>query len=146
MNIFKTLKPDKSFYRFLIVGIINTVTGLTIMLSLLNWFGWSYWGATFTGNSIGAIVSYFLNRSFTFHSSVHPLEGIPKFIIVILVCYVLAFSVSEAISLIIPFPFSAVGFISRDEIAVIVGSGLYTFSNYLGQKVFVFRRVAREGN
>ena len=56
------------FVRFLMVGVANTIVGLSVMYLLLHLAGLSYWTSTFLGNSVGAVVSFFLNRSFTFRS------------------------------------------------------------------------------
>src|SRR6478752_1743962 len=53
-----------SFVRFLVVGLVNTGVGLSIMYVLLHIFH-HYWAATFVGNAAGAVVSYVLNRIFT---------------------------------------------------------------------------------
>jgi putative flippase GtrA len=136
-----SLKRTNSFFRFLLVGVINTLIGLSIMFILLNLFGWTYWIATFLGNSIGAGVSYLLNRSFTFNSNVTRSEGIPKFFFIILSCYVLSFSMGGVVAETLHLSSQGVSFISKDEMAVLVGTVLYTLTNYLGQKFFVFKSV-----
>jgi putative flippase GtrA len=141
MLLENSLKRNSHFVRFLLVGLLNTIIGLSIMFILLNLFGWSYWQATFTGNSIGAIISYLLNRSFTFNSSIGALEGIPKFITVIAVSYAVSYSVSGAAAGILTIPEWAARVVSPDELGILMGAVLYTVTNYLGQKGFVFRRV-----
>lgn len=135
------LKQNNHFLRFLLVGILNTLIGLSIMFILLNLFSWSYWLATFTGNSIGAVISYILNRSFTFNSTVGASEGIPRFITVIAFCYVVSYSVSGAAANLIEIPEWASRVVSSKELGILMGTILYTTTNYLGQKGFVFRRV-----
>ncbi len=79
-----------SFLRFLVVGLVNTAVGLSIMYVLLHIFH-HYWAATFIGNAAGAVVSYVLNRIFTFKSGVHLSKSILRFILVIGVCYGLSY-------------------------------------------------------
>ncbi|RFB15029.1 GtrA family protein [Bacillus sp. HNG] len=125
------LKPTNTFVRFLLVGVINTLVGLSSIFLLLQVVSLSYWLSTFVGNSIGAGVSYMLNRRFTFASKAIHGKSIPLFVLVILSCYFLSFSMSKMIS----------GFIFTqytNEIAVFLGTGLYTVMNYLGQKYLVF--------
>ncbi|RFU70658.1 GtrA family protein [Peribacillus saganii] len=134
------MKPTNSFVRFLLVGIINTCVGLSAVFLFLNIFGFNYWLSTFTGNSIGAAVSFFLNRSFTFHSSVSVKSGIPKFIAVILICYFGAYSISEAMANYLERNIEAFQLLSKTNLAVLMGTGFYTIANYAGQKIFVFRQ------
>lgn len=132
------LKRTNSIVRFLLVGILNTLTGLSIMFFLLNGAGASYWISTFAGNTAGATVSYFLNRNFTFQSEVNMQRGLPRFIAVIIISYFSSYSLSRELAF---WASGIVGFeiISADELAMLLGTCLYTAANYLGQKYFVFR-------
>jgi putative flippase GtrA len=134
------IKPTSSFIRFLLVGVINTCVGLFIIFFLLNAVHLSYWFATFAGNVIGACVSYCLNRSFTFNSQVPFQRGLPRFFTIILICYVCSYFFSEKL-LIWMNQFYTVNTLVEQNGAVLLGSVLYTISNYLGQKYFVFNTV-----
>jgi putative flippase GtrA len=114
------------------------------MFILLNLFGWTYWLATFLGNSMGAVVSYLLNRSFTFNSNVTGSKSIPMFLLVILSCYGFSYFTGEVVADSIHFSSEVLSYISKDEVAILVGTVLYTITNYLGQKNFVFRRIVEE--
>jgi putative flippase GtrA len=144
MNTFNGLlenfrKQTNSFFRFLLVGVVNTFIGLTVIFLLLNVAGSGYWLSTFVGHSMGAVSSFLLNRAVTFNSTVSIKKGTPRFLIVVLSCYVLAFQASDLLS---GWTFAAVGdmdMLTRHEMAVLVGTVFYTIMNYLGQKIFVFR-------
>ncbi|MEH7387181.1 GtrA family protein [Bacillus sp. JJ1521] len=125
------LKPTNTLFRFLLVGVLNTLVGLSSIFLLLQVVGLSYWLSTFLGNSIGGAVSYMLNRRFTFDSKTSYGRSIPLFIVVILGCYFLSFSISKILAgfIFVQYP---------NEIAVLLGTGLYTILNYLGQKHIVF--------
>ena len=86
------------FFRFLLVGLLNTAIGLGLMLLLLHSFHLSYWGATFIGNAIGACVSFLLNRSFTFKSNIPIIKGFPIFCTVVISCYLVAYTFSAKIA------------------------------------------------
>jgi putative flippase GtrA len=133
-------RRTNSLFRFLLVGVVNTVVGLSTMYILLNGLAMSYYLSTFLGNGIGALVSYFLNRRFTFNSTVSLNKGAPKFILVILICYYVAYTVSSLATIQMGsyhlFTFS----VGEEEVAVLLGTGLYTILNFLGQKYFVFRQ------
>ncbi|WP_026575255.1 GtrA family protein [Bacillus sp. UNC438CL73TsuS30] len=129
-----------SFIRFVIVGILNTIVGLSVMYLLLHAFHLSYWISTFIGNSIGAIVSFFLNRSFTFKSRNAVSKTAIRFIVVILCCYFISYDLGK--NLVSAILHSNHFFTEkiRTDLAVLVGTGLYTVLNYLGQKLFVFSK------
>lgn len=144
------------FLRFLLVGLLNTAIGLGMMLLLLHSFHFSYWGSTFIGNAIGACVSFYLNRSFTFRSNIPIIKGFPIFCTVVISCYLVAYTFSAKIAnwflpslflenLILQITNStfarlAAVFIDESTVAVIIGSLLYTIMNYVGQKRIVFLR------
>jgi putative flippase GtrA len=133
-------KQTNSFIRFLLVGVINTLTGLSITFMLLNVLGWSYWLSTFIGNGSGACVSFLLNRAFTFQSNIEIKKSALRFFSLILLCYFFSFSSSDTIAELIYHHFGMSPLISNDELAILLGTGFYTVSNYLGQKYFVFRK------
>jgi putative flippase GtrA len=134
------LKRTSVFTRFLLVGVVNTLTGLSIIFGLLNVFGFSYWISTFVGNCIGALVSYLLNRTFTFNSQISFTKGVPRFITVILICYFLSFSLSEFVADEVYLLYGTIPSINEDEFAILLGSSFYTISNFFGQRNFVFKK------
>jgi putative flippase GtrA len=129
------IKSRKTFIKFLLVGSINTLIGMGMMFLLKLILGWPYWIATFSGNLIGAAVSFLLNRSFTFNSKVTMGKGIARFAAVIFICYVISFSAGRMIASII---MTNEKMITADSLAIFIGSVIYTLLNYLGQKKLVF--------
>jgi putative flippase GtrA len=131
---------SSQFVKFLLVGIVNTAIGLSLILFLKNGLEWPYWLATFTGNTIGAAASFLLNRQFTFNSRVTMGQGGPRFAAVVLGSYLFAYSASHFLSTFFQqFPITEFSF-SSENLAILIGSGLYTIINYLGQKFFVFNQ------
>lgn len=131
---------NHSFIRFLLVGVINTIVGLSAMYLFLHGFSLSYWASTFIGNIIGACVSYFFNRTFTFKSSTAVGKSMFRFTIVILACYFISYYIGEKIAL---YLFSQLEFLGKkyaQDAAVLFGTGIYTITNYLGQRLFVFQQ------
>lgn len=59
---------DLTFWKFVLVGIINTVVGTTVMFVAYNALHFSYWVSSASNYIIGSIVSYFLNKYFTFQN------------------------------------------------------------------------------
>ncbi|KZE66114.1 hypothetical protein AWM68_06990 [Fictibacillus phosphorivorans] len=127
------LKPTNSFIRFLLVGIVNTCIGLTIIFLLMNGFGLNYWMSTFIGNTCGALISYVLNRNFTFKSSTSLGASGIRFATVIVLSYFCAYGVSDLLL--------DESVVTNKEISVLFGACLYTLLNYYGQKYLVFHRT-----
>ncbi|WML43467.1 GtrA family protein [Neobacillus sp. PS3-40] len=129
-----------SFFRFLLVGVINTIVGLSFMYLFLHVFSCSYWASTFIGNVIGACVSYFLNRTFTFKSTTSMSKSMTRFAAVILLCYFISYYLGEKTVTIL---FAQIPFFEKKYVAdaaVLFGTGFYTITNYLGQRLFVFQK------
>ena len=128
---------DKSFLTFLIVGVVNTLFGTAIMLVLYNVFGCSYWMSSFCDYFFGSILSYFLNKHFTFHYQGTDWRSIVKFAMNIVVCYLIAYSLALPLTrqtlqnweLSTPVV---------ENVAMLVGTGLFMVINYIGQKFFAF--------
>lgn len=130
---------DKTFITFLIVGVVNTLFGTIIMFVLYNAFGCSYWVSSFCDYFFGSILSYFLNKHFTFHYQGTDWRSIVKFALNIIVCYLIAYSLAlpltRAVLESMHWSKTVV-----ENVAMIVGTGLFMVINYLGQKFFAFKR------
>lgn len=127
-----------SFVRFLLVGIINTLVGLSAMYVLLHGAGLGFWSATFLGNTIGAVVSYFLNKSFTFQSQQSITCTWYRFIIVIGICYLVAFFFGKRTVLWLMENVMDIPLFAINDVAILLGTCFYTILNYFGQRRFVF--------
>lgn len=128
-----------SFLRFLLVGVGNTLLSLILMFLLE---GLGYWPSTAIAYVAGATLSFFLNRYFTFHSDEDFWRSVGKFIINVAVCYVVGYGLAK---LLVPIPEqpNAVPVIWFERLSKLVGMGLYTLLNYLGQRFFAFRKGKR---
>ena len=58
---------DLTFWKFILVGIINTLVGTTVMFVAYNLCHLNYWVSSASNYVVGSIVSYFLNKYFTFN-------------------------------------------------------------------------------
>ena len=130
---------DKSFITFLVVGVVNTLFGTTIMLVLYNVFGCSYWVSSFCDYFFGSILSYFLNKHFTFHYSGTDWRSIMKFALNIIICYLIAYSLALPLT---QKSLESMYFSKTivENVAMLVGTGLFMVINYVGQKFFAFKR------
>ncbi len=129
-----------TFVRFILVGMINTIVGLSVMYLLLHLGGLSYWVSTFIGNSVGAIVSFLLNRSFTFRSQSSIYKSMLRFVAVILFCYVVSYTFGRNLVELMLRNSELTGSMKTD-IAVFISTGLYTVLNYFCQKFIVFKHT-----
>ncbi|QIZ10576.1 GtrA family protein [Priestia megaterium] len=127
-----------TFVRFIMVGVVNTMVGLSVMYLLLHGLGLSYWMSTFLGNSVGACVSFFLNRRFTFRSDVSVLKGLLRFVVVILICYFLSFSMGKNLIHWLLINNNSITSKVKTDLAVLMSTFIYTILNFLSQKLLVF--------
>lgn len=126
---------DKTLIRFIIVGVINTIIGTSVMFLLYNLADAGYWISTVLNYVIGSIVSYLLNKYYTFKQNERSVSEILKFIMNISICYLLAYSIAHRVTTII---LTNVRLSIRENIAMFVGMVLFVVLNYIGQKHFVF--------
>ena len=76
---------DSSIPKFLLVGVGNTLLSMFLMFLLE---GLGYWPSTAIAYVAGAVMSFFLNRHFTFHSQEKLGRSAVKFAVNVAVCYV----------------------------------------------------------
>jgi len=129
-------KLDLEFVRFLIVGTINTVVGTSIMFIAYNVLGLSYWASSASNYFLASILSYFLNKYFTFKSKTKNKSEIFRFVINILICYLLAYGIAQPLTQKL---LSGASVVVRDNVSMVIGMVLYVFLNYFGQRIFVFK-------
>lgn len=134
---------DKTFWKFILVGIVNTLFGTAIMFVFYNVLHLSYWISSASNYIFGSILSYFLNKYFTFKNKSKSPKVIVKFVINITVCYLVAYGAAQPLVELILKNASAV---IRDNIAMLVGMGLFVILNYLGQRFFAFKEEASEAD
>jgi putative flippase GtrA len=143
IQVNRAIKPTKAIGReiisFGIVGVINTIIGLAIMFGLYNLLHAGYWISTAVSYVIGSIVSYILNKKFTFRHEGDVLKSLVKFALNIAVCYAIAYSVAKPVVIAILSSFD-IGTSAVEQIAMIFGMILFTGLNFLGQRFFAFRK------
>ena len=127
---------QSSLVRFGLVGVLNTVVGTTIMFVLYNILHCTYWQSSFANYFFGSILSFFLNKYFTFRSKKRSWGEVGRFIINIAVCYLLAYGISKPLMLHL---LSGQSQQFRENVAMLFGMVLFVALNYLGQRFFAFR-------
>ena len=134
---------DKRFLKFCAVGVVNTLVGTAVMYGLYNLAHCGYWFSTAMNYVVGSIVSYFLNKYFTFNSRKRNSGEIVRFVVNILFCYLIAYGVAKPLARLI---FSGLTPTARDNIAMLAGMVFFVPLNYLGQRFFAFRGSDRGKN
>jgi len=127
------------FWRFIAVGIFNTFLGVTTLFAFYDYLGMGYWGASALSYFLCSIISYFLNKQFTFKNDSKISQTAWPFALNIAVCYSLAYWLAKPfVAWVLQSLSYAVELKVIERIALLTGMGLFTVLNYLGQKTFVF--------
>ncbi len=127
---------DASIPKFLLVGVGNTLLSAVIMFLLE---GLGYWPSTAIAYVAGAVMSFFLNRKFTFHSEEDLGRSAVKFAVNVAVCYLLAYSIAQPLGGLILGKLGLTG-VWLERLTKLGGMGLYTILNYFGQRFFAFKK------
>lgn len=136
---------DIKFWKFILVGIFNTLIGNGLMFVLYNFtplkdtdlgFIDGYWISSALGYIIGSVVSYFLNKHFTFKNNEKGIKPALKFAINIAVCYLLAYGLAQPL---VEWILSSQSETIKTNIAMLTGMCLFVAFNYIGQRFFAFK-------
>ena len=127
---------DPTFFRFILVGIVNTLVGYGVMFGLYNLAGCSYWLSSAANYTLTSILSFFLNKFFTFRNRQKSPAQVLRFAGNILVCYLVAYGVAKPV---VMWALNGAGKSLQENVAMLVGMCLFTGLNYLGQRLFVFQ-------
>ncbi len=127
---------DKTFLKFIIVGIVNTAVGAAVMFALYNIFHCTYWVSSTMNYVVGSIVSFFLNKYFTFKSKVFSFKEVLYFTVNIAVCFFIAYSLAKPFAM---YLLSGYSITVQENTAMFIGMVIFTGLNYLSQRFIVFR-------
>ena len=133
---------DATFLRFVLVGVVNTLVGTGVMFALYNLAHCSYWFSSAMNYVVGSVVSYFLNKYFTFKRSERDPKMVLRFIVNISVCYAIAYGAARPLA---RWMLSGALEVIRDNVAMLFGMCLFVALNYLGQRLLVFRADEKDG-
>ena len=128
---------DIKFWKFVLVGVINTIVGAGIMFLLYNLCHCNYWVSSACNYIAGGICSFLLNKFFTFQNKEKNVKQVIQFIILLVGCYLIAYVAAKYV---IYYFFSSYEVKIKDNIAMLVGEVLYFGINYLGQRLVVFKK------
>ena len=136
---------DPTFFRFILVGLVNTAVGYGVMFGLYNltplntWGSRGQWIASAANYLVGSVVSFFLNKHFTFRNTEKGARVVGRFILNITVCYLLAYGLAKPF---VTWLLAGSGLSQQVQgnLTMLGGSGLFVVLNYLGQRFFAFRQ------
>lgn len=141
---------DIKLWKFLLVGLLNTIVGEGLKAAFLALTKMGPLPASLLATLIASVMSYFLNKYFTFRYQGDNKGAALRFSLNILLCWLL----SNAIGLLLIYPlltgasdgwFNGLRLIgskkngAADYIATYSASVLFVGFNYLGQRFFAFR-------
>lgn len=134
MKLFKLI--DATTIKFLLVGVINTLVGTAVMFGFYNLLHAGYWVSSAANYIVGSIVSYLLNKHFTFQNKEKSVKQMVTFVLNITVCYLLAYGLAKPITLqVLSFTTQQI----QENVAMLVGMCLFVALNYFGQRFIVFK-------
>ena len=119
----------------MLVGVINTLVGTAVMFFCFNVLTWSYWISSAMNYIVGSIVSYVLNKRYTFEHKGHDWSTVWKFIVNITICYGLAYGLAKPF---VTWMLSGVSTNIQGNAALMVGMILFVGLNYIGQRFWAF--------
>lgn len=115
--------------RFAIVGLVNTAIGVAVIYTIMFFFQTGPVIANVIGYAIGIAISFALNRAWTFNNSRPIVHVLPKYFLVVVVCYTLNLGVVLA---------ATSHFLINGYVAQLIGMAIYTTCMFFGCRLFVF--------
>lgn len=132
---------SSTVFKFAIVGVVNTAIGTTVMLFCYNLLHFNYWFSTAMNYVTGSMVSYFLNKYYTFQNKERNWKIVLRFIINIIVCYLLAYGIAKPlVASLLAGRAKAI----QENGAMLVGMVLFMVLNYFGQRFFAFKQTGSD--
>lgn len=132
---------DKKFLKFCLVGAANTLVGAGVMFLLYNVAYCSYTFSSAMNYVVGSILSYFLNKRFTFEVKEYSAKQVLRFALNIAVCYAVAYGLAKPFAV---WMLEDASVKVQDNVAMLVGMVVFTGLNYLGQRFFAFAKKSPE--
>lgn len=128
----------RQFAVFLSVGLINTLVALAVILFLSEILGVNYIVANTLGYALGLMLGFGLHSKITFKDQSDAgkvKEEMTKFLVVFFVAYMI-----QLVGLIVLV--KSIGL--ADEYAQVIAIGIYAVVNFAGNRIFTFRKKAKD--
>ena len=127
---------DVKLVKFILVGLLNTAADAGLSFALINLTSLNMWWCTAIPCAIASVLSYFLNKHFTFKNTEKGIKPVLRFAINIAACYGLAYGIAIPA---MEWLLSGASAALRDNLTKVAGMCLFTGFNYLGQRLFAFK-------
>ncbi|MBR4308334.1 MAG: GtrA family protein [Oscillospiraceae bacterium] len=136
---------DAKMKKFLLVGILNTLVGNGLSFLLLNLVPWERFSVGSAGavnlssgisTALASIMSYYLNKYYTFQYKGKDRAVFFRFAINIAVCYFIAYTLVSNLTIAL---LSGQADWIRENVSMVVGMCTFVGCNYIGQRYFAFR-------
>ena len=155
---------DEKMWKFLLVGVLNTLVGNGLSFLLLNGLPWESFNigsvaavnlSSGISTVLASIMSYFLNKHFTFRYQGKDKMVALRFALNILVCYVIAYSIAKPLmqwilyNILATLSVKLLSGLSKamvENISMVIGMCSFVACNYFGQRFFAFREKKEGGN
>lgn len=131
----KRILLSSTIIRFLLVGVVNTIVGVGTMFLLYNLAHCSYWFSSAANYIVGGIVSYILNKTFTFQNKGYSWQQVIKFALTVAACYLIGYGMAKPMAMWILSNHSVN---VQENVAMAIGMSLYVILNYFMQRFLVF--------
>lgn len=129
---------DAKLVKFIIVGVCNTAVSAAIMFGLYNLLHLGYWGASAVSYLLASVMSFFLNKNFTFRNKDSVWKTALRFSVNVAVCYAVSYSIAKPLVIWALSRFQLSSSLV-DQVAMLFGMCMFTALNYVGQRFFAFR-------
>lgn len=120
----------RQLLRYGAVGVINTGLGYVVIFACMYLVGLGPVASNVAGYAVGLVVSYSLNRRFTFRSTGARRAEMVRFLVIFLLAYFANLGVLVALTR---------TFGVHDGLAQVLAGGVYFGLSYLLNKYYVFR-------
>lgn len=129
---------DVKLLKFILVGVLNTLLSAALMFGLYHLLHFGYWGSSAVSYLLGSVLSFILNKTFTFGNRDSVLKTALRFAVNAAVCYVIAYGAAKPLVL---WALSETALSEQllEQIAMLAGMCFFTALNYVGQRFFAFR-------
>ena len=120
----------KQFFRFLTVGVCNTILGYCVIFASMYLANMSPESSNVTGYTVGLVASYILNRKYTFNSKQNRRSEIVRFLAVFVVAYASNFAVLVIL-------IHRIGI--HEGASQVLAGIVYVVASYIMNKYYVFK-------
>lgn len=122
----------KQLLRYGAVGVVNTGVGYGIIFGCMYLAGLGPVPSNIAGYAVGLIVSYTLNRTFTFRSTGSQRKELPRFVVLFMVAYLANLGVLILLVRVLRV---------HEGVSQVLAGVVYFALSFVLNKYFVFRRT-----